>query len=89
MTETFQLKSKGNGYHMGYNDELPATTLNSMGNAVLPLILSLLPSHLELFTTVEDFFFILLKSFRPPPHPVPSPLTPRAFHYGTGLLFIL
>ena len=50
LTETFQLKSKGNGYHMDYNDELPTTTLNSVGNAVLQFIPSLLPGKLELYS---------------------------------------
>jgi len=50
LTETFQLKSKGNGYHMDYNDELPTTTLNSVGNAVLQFIPSLLPGELEFFS---------------------------------------
>ena len=40
----------GNGYHMDYNDELPTTTLNSVGNAVLQFIPSLLPGKLELFS---------------------------------------
>ena len=53
LTETFQLKSKGNGYHMDYNDELPTTTLNSVGNAVLQFIPSLLPGKLELYSPVS------------------------------------
>ena len=52
LTETFQLKSKGNGYHMDYNDELPTTTLNSVGNAVLQFIPSLLPGLLEFYNPV-------------------------------------
>lgn len=52
LTETFQLKSKGNGYHMDYNDELPTTTLNSVGNAVLQFIPSLLPGELEFYKPV-------------------------------------
>ena len=54
LTETFQLKSKGNGYHMDYNDELPTTTLNSVGNAVLQFIPSLLPGKLELYSPNGD-----------------------------------
>jgi hypothetical protein len=38
---------------MDYNDELPTTTLNCLGNAVLPFLLSLLPSTLEFFTPVN------------------------------------
>jgi hypothetical protein len=38
---------------MDYNDELPTTTLNCLGNAVLPFLLSLLPSTLEFFTPVH------------------------------------
>ena len=53
LTETFQLKSKGNGYHMDYNDELPTTTLNSVGNAVLQFIPSLLPGELEFYNPVR------------------------------------
>ena len=53
LTETFHLKSKGNGYHMDYNDELPTTTLNSVGNAVLQFIPSLLPGKLELYNPVS------------------------------------
>ena len=53
LTETFQLKSKGNGYHMDYNDELPTTTLNSVGNAVLQFIPSILPGKLELYSPVS------------------------------------
>ena len=54
LTETFQLKSKGNGYHMDYNDELPTTTLNSVGNAVLQFIPSLLPGMLEFYSPNGD-----------------------------------
>ena len=44
---------KGNGYHMDYNDELPATTLNAVGNAAMAFILSLLPSNIDFFTPVS------------------------------------
>jgi hypothetical protein len=37
---------------MDYNDELPTTTLNCLGNAVLPFLFSLLPSTLQFFTPV-------------------------------------
>eukprot|EP00095_Tigriopus_kingsejongensis_P003939 maker-scaffold473_size162088-snap-gene-0.25 protein:Tk03939 transcript:maker-scaffold473_size162088-snap-gene-0.25-mRNA-1 annotation:"hypothetical protein DAPPUDRAFT_42141" len=43
LMDTFRLESKSNGYHMDYNDELPITTLNSVGNAILPFFMSLLP----------------------------------------------
>lgn len=62
LTETFQLKSKGNGYHMDYNDELPTTTLNSVGNAVLQFIPSLLPGKLEFFNPVSTKFPIYAKT---------------------------
>jgi hypothetical protein len=42
---------------MDYNDELPTTTLNSLGNAVLPFLFSLLPSTLEFFTPVTKPWF--------------------------------
>jgi hypothetical protein len=50
---------QGNGYHMDYNDELPTTTLNSLGNAVLPFLFSLLPSTLEFFTPVHQLHCII------------------------------
>ena len=64
LTETFHLKSKGNGYHMDYNDELPTTTLNSVGNAVLQFIPSLLPGLLEFYNPVKTPLtpFLLLPS---------------------------
>ena len=45
---------QGNGYHMDYNDELPTTTLNSVGNAVLQFIPSLLPGTLQFFSPSGD-----------------------------------
>ena len=39
---------------MDYNDELPTTTLNSVGNAVLQFIPSLLPGTLQFFSPSGD-----------------------------------
>ena len=49
---SFELRLKGNGYHMGYNDDLPMTTLNSVANAILPLVLSLLPPAISFYDSV-------------------------------------
>lgn len=46
LMDILRLESKSNGYHMEYNDELPITTLNSVGNAILPFFMSLLPPNL-------------------------------------------
>ena len=53
---SFELRLKGNGYHMGYNDELPMTTLNSVANAILPLVLSLLPPAISFYDSVCTHF---------------------------------
>ena len=41
---------------MDYNDELPATTLNAVGNAAMAFILSLLPSNIEYYTPVSSIY---------------------------------
>ena len=43
---------------MDYNDELPATTLNAVGNAAMAFILSLLPSNIEYYTPVRSIYLI-------------------------------
>ena len=53
LMETFELESKANGYHMEYNDDLPITMLNSVGNGILPFILSLLPPNLYFVQAVR------------------------------------
>lgn len=55
---SFELSLKGNGYHMGYNDDLPMTTLNSVANAILPLFLSLLPPAISFSDSVIFLYFI-------------------------------
>ena len=74
LTETFHLKSKGNGYHMDYNDELPTTTLNSVGNAVLQFIPSLLPGLLEFYNPVSGCSSIPSSHPDHPSHPPASHL---------------
>lgn len=46
LIDTFHLRPKANGYHMGYNDDLPVSTINSVANAILPLVMSLMPGSL-------------------------------------------
>ena len=46
LMDTFHLRPKANGYHMGYNDDLPVSTINSVANAILPLAMSLMPGAL-------------------------------------------
>ena len=53
LMETFELNSKSNGYFMNYDDELPVSTLNSVGNAILPMVMSLLPPKLYDFAPVS------------------------------------
>ena len=57
LTATFGLvppKTNGaSGYHLEYNDELPAATLNSVGNAILPFLLSLLPPKINYYDSVS------------------------------------
>ena len=55
LMDTFELTLKSNGYHMAYNDELPMTTLNSVANAILPLVLSLLPPVISFYDSVSTF----------------------------------
>ncbi len=50
--DTFDLTLKSNGYHMKYNDDLSVATLNSVGNAILPLVLSLLPPVISYYDSV-------------------------------------
>ena len=52
LTDTFHLRPKANGYHMGYNDDLPVSTINSVANAILPLAMSLMPGSL-LYVSAE------------------------------------
>ncbi len=52
LIETFKLEPKQNSYYMGYNDELPIATLNSVGNAILYFIQSMLPSNFAYFSQV-------------------------------------
>ncbi len=53
LMDTFELRSKANGYHMEYDDELPVSTLNSVGNAILPFVYSLLPPALHYYRPVS------------------------------------
>ena len=56
LTATFGLvppKANGvSGHHLEYNDELPAATLISVGNAILPFLLSLLPQKITYYDSV-------------------------------------
>ena len=52
LMDTFDLTLKSNGYHMKYNDDLSVATLNSVGNAILPLVLSLLPPVISYYDSV-------------------------------------
>ena len=54
---------KANDYEMGYNDDLPMTTLNSVANAILPFVLSLLPPAISFYDSVNIFFMILVIGF--------------------------
>ena len=57
LMDTFDLevaKSSGStGYHLEYNDELPAATLNSVGTAILPFLLSMLPPKINYCDSVS------------------------------------
>ena len=53
LMDSFELSLKTNDYHMAYNDELPMTTLNSVANAILPLVLSLLPPAISTYDSVS------------------------------------
>lgn len=50
LIDTFDLKPKSNGYFMEYNDDLPISTLNSVSNAILPFIVSMMPPNLSYFS---------------------------------------
>ena len=52
--DSFELSLKANDYHMKYNDDLPMTTLNSVANAILPLVLSLLPPVISFYDSVSE-----------------------------------
>ncbi len=54
LMKTFELEPKHNGYHMDYNDELPVATLNSVSNAILPFVNSLLPPNLHYHQAVSS-----------------------------------
>ena len=64
LTQTFGLnvpKTDGSGgYHLEYNDELPAATLNSVGNAILPFLLSLLPPKVNYYDSVSQYYDIIV-----------------------------
>ena len=57
LMDSFKLSLKANDYEMGYNDDLPMTTLNSVANAILPLVLSLLPPAISFYDSVIISFF--------------------------------
>lgn len=66
LMDTFHLRPKANGYHMGYNDDLPVSTINSVANAILPLIITLMPTSLKFvkavrYETILKLFWTLLK----------------------------
>ncbi len=54
LMKTFELepKKQGAGYHMDYSDDLPVATLNSVSNAILPFVNSLLPPTLHYYRAV-------------------------------------
>ena len=59
LMDTFDLevaKSPSSGYHLEYNDELPAATLNSVGSAILPFLLSMLPPKINYYDSVSDIY---------------------------------
>ena len=41
---------------MDYDDDMPMTTLNSVANAILPLVLSLLPPVITFYDSVSKYF---------------------------------
>ena len=68
LMDTFDLevaKSPSSGYHLEYNDELPAATLNSVGSAILPFLLSMLPPKINYYDSVSDIYHDTCSS--PPP----------------------
>ena len=40
---------------MDYDDDMPMTTLNSVANAILPLVLSLLPPVITFYDSVSKY----------------------------------
>ena len=68
LMKTFELepKKQGAGYHMDYSDDLPVATLNSVSNAILPFVNSLLPPTLHYYRAVragikiQDIFIVSL-----------------------------
>jgi hypothetical protein len=55
LIDTFKLEPKVNNYHMGYNDDLPVAALNSVGNAILHFLQSMIPASFSYYTTVGLF----------------------------------
>ncbi len=53
LMKTFELEPKANGYHMDFSDDLPVATLNSVSNAILPFVNSLLPPALHFYQSVR------------------------------------
>ena len=60
LMDTFELTLKDNGYHMDYDDDMPMTTLNSVANAILPLVLSLLPPVITFYDSVSLFIIFII-----------------------------
>jgi len=54
LVETFELHTKSSGYFMDYSDELPVSTLNSVSNAILPFVNTLLPPALHYYQPVRE-----------------------------------
>ena len=61
LMDTFELTLKDNGYHMDYDDDMPMTTLNSVANAILPLVLSLLPPVITFYDSVSKYLLIIIR----------------------------
>ena len=55
LMDTFELTLNANGYHMDYDDDMPMTTLNSVANAILPFVLSLLPPVITFYDSVSKY----------------------------------
>ncbi len=53
LVETFHLRPKRSGYHMGYNDDLPVSAINSVANAILPFVMSLMPPTIKYVGSVS------------------------------------
>ena len=60
LVDTFKLEPKVNSYHMGYNDDLPVAAVNSVGNAILHFLTSMIPSAFAYYTTVSFLFRLVL-----------------------------